>query len=335
LHFQRISFAADNGGTQPLNAVLMDANNILFESSHCEGYDTCVTIGKDLSAQGIKITDWSPQSTGFPGTNVVVVSDAYSVASNQLHTNDIDLAMIHGPLGAGTNVTNTILDKIQNVTITGSQVSRYSWHCDSTSGKCNVTTSYTGLPQAYTGVTIAPGADAASAIFQRFTSTQTHNIQEYQTETGTLLSAIDKTGGFTGNLTGTAPTAPTQPGGDNSTKVATTAYVNNAAGGYLVSFCDTEIGAANATEYVLLPAATSNSAACNLLASTNKAETPMPISCIAKNLYANSSAPGSVGTSGLIQVYKNGTPDANFKCTLGISNPSKCNDTTHNVSFSP
>lgn len=128
-------------------------------------------------------------------------------------------------------------------------------------------------------------------------------------------------------------TATTQSAADNSTKVATTAYVDRVAQGIVFySWCYGPVGTANATEYALAPVqSTTNPSLCtNTTTQGVDTGVPVPIACTAKNMYAHFATGGATAGSSVIKLYKNGVASA-LTCTGGTGH--SCNDTTHTVSF--
>lgn len=180
------------------------------------------------------------------------------------------------------------------------------------------------------------------------------NVQD----SGTPLSSLAPLA--SPGLTGT-PTAPTPVSTDNSTKLATTAFVAtatstlaplasptftgtataptvNATSGFqlngasiqasaiLNASCIGIDGSAASTVYVLSPGAVGN-VVCSVLTA---AENPMPYACTAKNLYVNLGTAGSHASSGVTTVYQAGSATS-ITCTTGTA--TTCSDTTHTVSF--
>lgn len=96
--------------------------------------------------------------------------------------------------------------------------------------------------------------------------------------------------------------------------------------GILNGFCNGVIGTANATTYIITPGGTgATSTACTMTGST---DTPLPISCTARNLYVVASAAGGQAGSGLTKLFVAGS-GTTLTCTLGTG--TSCNDTTHLV----
>lgn len=100
-----------------------------------------------------------------------------------------------------------------------------------------------------------------------------------------------------------------------------------AIGGARLAWCIGTIGTGNGTTYFLAPAATATSAC----TATTGTETPTPIACTAKNLYAKVRTAGSAAGSGVITLNKGGVATA-VTCTMGTA--TSCSDLTHTVSFS-
>ncbi len=161
-----------------------------------------------------------------------------------------------------------------------------------------------------------------------------HFAGSTQTVTSSAIVAADIT---SGTITGTqiassvalagSPTTTTQSAGDNSTKIATTAYVDGKFADF-VSFCQQGIGASNATAYTLAPASVAGSLCSS--ASTDTAGVPITHACTIHAFYVKASAAGAVSGSGVAAVYKN-TSVTTVTCTLGTG--TTCNDTTHTATF--
>jgi len=96
------------------------------------------------------------------------------------------------------------------------------------------------------------------------------------------------------------------------------------------SWCNGVIGATLSTEYYLFPGSTSATAGSPC---TGTASSGMPISgaCTASALIAKSSAAGKDSTSGVVTVYRNGSPSA-MTCTMGTA--TSCSDGTDTIAFS-
>jgi hypothetical protein len=186
-----------------------------------------------------------------------------------------------------------------------------------TSGDVTTALTYTPANTAsptFTGVPTAPTATggtnttqlATTAFVQSAVSGSVSGVASFNTRTGAVtLGSGDVTTalGYTpvnpasAALTG-SPTAPTQTGTDNSTKIATTAFVKSAITGTGVSSFNTRTGAVSLTNDDVIKSFTSSAAAKNIIWNT---DIPGAVNATANSsIYLQRNASYTGGPSGVV-----------------------------------
>lgn len=259
---------------------------------------------------------------------------------------------------SGTQIANCIFEATGPTLTPGEAAMQTSstWTIDTTAGQAidlqATWDSTTGAP-TITSTNVAawiPGAPVTSVAGK----TGAVTLAASDIASGTLATARGGTNLDTSASTGVAQvssgtwsvntalasgtTATTQAAADNSTKVATTAYVDRVAQGVtLFASCTGGVATGNTLEYPVVPSnvfssATAGGTNCNTTVVSLAADfgIPMPHACTAKNLFMHSNAAGSNANSGLITLYKNGSTTG-LTCTGGTTK--LCSDTTHTASF--
>ena len=176
-----------------------------------------LTTGDVTGAGGAPVV--SPALTGVPTTPTPAQNDASSKIASTM--------FVSNALASGT--VNSFNGRTGAVALTLSDV-------QSIGGAPIASPNFTGLPS---GPTAAPGTAttqlASTAFVENAIVASTGGVSSFNTRTGAvalLTSDITAAGGapiISPNITG-SPTAPTPTAGDNSTKLATTAFVGTAIG---------------------------------------------------------------------------------------------------------
>ena len=170
--------------------------------------DTNTIASTDLNGD----INLSPDGTGTVVINTDLDVDNINIDGNTITSTDIDGDINLSPNGTGTVVINTDLD-VDNLNINGNTI-----NATNTNGPVNITTTTNG------NINLTPNGTGVVNI--------SYNGANVFSTTATGASIVGELSATTINAPlATTATAVTQPQGDNSTKIATTAYVDAAASG--------------------------------------------------------------------------------------------------------
>lgn len=170
--------------------------------------DTNTIASTDLNGD----INLSPDGTGTVVINTDLDVDNINIDGNTITSTDTNGDINLSPNGTGTVVINTDLD-VDNLNINGNTI-----NATNANGPVNITTTTNG------NINLTPNGTGVVNI--------SYNGANVFSTTATGASIVGELSATTINAPlATTATAVTQPQGDNSTKIATTAYVDAAATG--------------------------------------------------------------------------------------------------------